>query len=414
MNPRILTVLALGLLLFTSRAHADCPGHSVADKKRIYERGLAFEREGNEKEALYAYAAAQGDTCEGENPYEADAAKRAAPLGMELGAAAESQGDLREAFELYEAGGHFASADRVFMQLTHASQDSPAAYQDALTHFRHRAEGWFRSNNAAALNVTGPYAPDPAHMAEVQAMPSKGVERALRKEAAAFNEQYLREYVALIQSRPENMLDADAVQRWSTANGAFVQKWGDEDRLKTSRETLRLMRAWSREGHDENLRKSVEGRFSTLVEQRATTLRTAFHRAPKLLEDAMEYYRLREDNPDLEGELRAIRAHAMQLGDLANSERRYTLAAEYYLVAGDAAKAEAARATHEQLAMQELQPSVDAAREQAEAMAKQFGDPAQVEAMRRQAEAARRALEQQRNVQRNRERADELEAALDL
>jgi hypothetical protein len=66
------------------------------------------------------------DACEPNNPYENDAAKRAAPLGLELGAAAEKNGDLRHAFELYEAGGHFALADRVFMMMTRAEQDEPS------------------------------------------------------------------------------------------------------------------------------------------------------------------------------------------------------------------------------------------------------------------------------------------------
>lgn len=176
----------------------------------------------------------------------------------------------------------------------------------------------------------------------------RSYERTLQRESAAFNEQYLREYVALIQSRPENPPDADAVQRWSTAQRAFAQKWQDEDPMKTSRQALELMRMCGLDGHDENLRKSIENRFATLVEQRATTLRTAFHRAPKLLEDAMDYYRLRGDHPDLEGELMAVRSQAMQLGDQAKGQRRYTLAAEYYRVAGDDAKAEAVRASQEQ------------------------------------------------------------------
>jgi hypothetical protein len=46
--------------------------------------------------------------------------------------------------------------------------------------------------------------------------------------------------------------------------------------------------------------------------------------------------------------------------------------------------------------MAKLQPQMDAARRNAEALAKQFGDPAAVEAMRQQAEAAKAALARQK------------------
>lgn len=415
MNSRVLLALALGALLCNGRALADCDG-GVDDKQRIYERALALERQGDKEEALFAFRAAQGYACGPQNPYEADAAKRAAPLGMELGAAAEKKGDLRRAFQLYDAGGHYAVADRVFMELTRAERDEPMAYQRALEHFRNRAAPSFRSNNAAALSVTGPYTPDPKYMVEVQAMPARGVEQALAKERAAFNEQQLREYVALIQSRPENVLDADAVARWTNAQQAFAKKWGDTDPAAASRRALESLRMWGLNGNDDALRSSAERRWAQLVEQRATTLRTAFHRAPKLLEDAMDYYRLLgADHPDLAGKLAAIRSQARQLAQQAEGERRYTLAADYYRVAGEDAKAEAVRSLQQQAAMQQMQPSLDAAREQANALRERFGDPAQVEALRKQAEAARRSLEQQsRSPASSRKSAEELERELGL
>jgi hypothetical protein len=418
MSSRFLTtaVLLVGTLLLIGRAHADCAGGTLEDKKRSYERALASERAGKKEDALRGYRAAEGYACEPHNPYELDAAKRAAPLGLELGAAAEKNGDLRRAFEAYEDGGHFALADRVFMMVTRAEQDQPGSYQAALEHYRNR-EGAFSANNAAALKAVPGYRLDPKYLVEVLTMPAQGVEHALERERNAWNEQYLREYVQLIQSRPDDVLDGDAMQRFGASQQAFAQKWRDADPLKTSRRALESMKMWGMTGSDEKHRQTTQARFEQLVEQRATALRTKFYGAPKLLEDAMDYYRaVNSDQTRLEGQLRAIRSQALHLANQASSEQRYLLASEYYNVAGDSAKAEAARARRQQLAMQKMQPAMDEARKQAEELQKQFGDPAQVAAMRQQAEAARRNLQQQQQQarKRNKQSADELEKELGL
>jgi hypothetical protein len=409
--------LLIGALLLIGRAQADCAGDTLADKKRSFERALEFERAGKKSAALHSYRAAQGYACEPNNPYEDDAAKRAAPLGLELGAAAEKSGDLRRAFEAYEAGGHFAQADRVFMMLTRAEQEQPSSYQQALEHYRNR-EGAFYSNNAAALKAVPGYKLDPKYLAEVLAMPAKGVEYALERERNAWNEQYLREYVQLIQSRPDDVLDSDAMQRFAAAQQAFARKWRDSDPLKTSRRALGTMRMWGMTGSDPKHQQTTQARFEQLVEQRATSLRTKFYGAPKLLEDAMDYYRgLHLDEAQLEGKLRVIRSQALQLADQANEKQRYVLASEYYNVAGESAKAEAARAKQQQLAMQKMQPAMDEALRQAEELQKHFAaDPAQVAAMREQAEAARKSLLQQllEANKRNKRSADELEKELGL
>jgi hypothetical protein len=87
-------------------------------------------------------------------------------------------------------------------------------------------------------------------------------------------------------------------------------------------------------------------------------------------------------------------------------------------VAAMRAQAEATRKNlqQQQLAMQKMQPTLDAARKQAEELQKQFGDPTQVAAMRQQAEAARKNLQQQQQQaqKRNKQSADELEKELGL
>lgn len=388
--PLLLCLTLSGCISPIDYAHADCAGDGVADKKRHFETARALERDGKKNQALLSYHAAVGYACENNNPYEMDAAKRAAVLGLELGQAAEKEGDFARAFDLYEAGGQFALADRMFIEVIRADQDNPGSYQRALEHYRNR-EGSFYSNNAAALKVTGDYKVDPKYMAEVQDMPKRGVERAAERERAAFNEQYLREYVQLIQSRSESAGDFAAMQRAGDAHVAFAQKWKDPEPMKTSRDALQTMRRWGATGGDDAWRKSVDARVASLAEQRATLLRDKFHGAPKLLEDAMDYYRVLGSGSNIGGKLTAIRSQAKQLAAAADANQRYTLAAEYYSVAGDDANAQAMRDKQQQYAMQSMQPQIDAARQQAEALQKQFSDPAVIEAMKKRAQAMQKA-----------------------
>jgi hypothetical protein len=403
--------------LLAGAAFADCAGDGVADKKRSYQQAQAFEHEGKKEQALFSYQAAQGYACEPSNPYEMDAARRAAPLGLELGQAAEKKGDLARAFQLYEAGGHFAHADRVFIQTIRA-EDTPQAFQRALEHYRNREGGAFVSNNAAALKVTGSYQVDPKYLAEVMAMPKRGVERSAEKEKAAFNEQFLREYVQLIQSQPDDPSDFAALQRAGDAQVAFAKKWPDQDPMKTSRDAIQDMRMWALNGGDRGLEESVQARVKSLVEQRATLLRDKFFNAPKLLGDAMDFYRVLGSEAGVGGKIKAIRSQARQLAADADAKQRYGLAAEYYSVADDSAAADASRQKQQTLAMQKMQPSIDAAQKQAEELQKQFSDPKAVEAMRKQAEAAQAALQAQQKKQQKssdkKKSAEELEKELEM
>ena len=418
MNNKLTHVaLLFSALLLTGRAYADCAGGNVQDAKRAYEAGKTYESQGKKEQALFSYQAAEGYVCEKVNPYEADAARRAAPLGLELGAAAEKRGDFEKAYQLYDAGGQYAAADRAFIQMTRAKQDEPASYQRALEFFRNRGEGSFAINNAGVLKVTGAYAPDPKLIAEVNSMPAKGVERAIQKEAAAFNEQYLREYVQVIQARADDVTDANAVQRTISSQQAFAQKWKQQDLVKVSRDAISNLRMWGMHAHDEQLAKTVATKVAQLTEMRATSLRTHFSGAPKLLEDAMDYYRgLGSENAKLDGQLAAVRSQAMKLGDEANAKQRFTLAAEYYATAGADDKAAAVQQRQQQLAMQKMQPSMDQMRKQAEAMQKQYSDPAAVAEMKRQAEAARKAMQEQQAGAKanNKKSAAELEKELGL
>jgi hypothetical protein len=423
MNRKLnVAALFLSAALLCPPAFADCDGTND-DAKRLLAEGKAAEAQGKKQQALFKYQAATGYFCENVNPYAPEAAKRAAPLGLELGAAAEKAGELDSAKQLYEAGGHYAAADRVFMQTVRADADNAGIYEAAVSHFNNRREQWFYSNNKAAHAAVPGYKPDPKLLAEVDAMPARALERLTKKEAAAFNEQFLRDYVQTVQAMPDDPTDSAGMQRALATHQTFVEKWKGEDLVKTSRETLRALRFWALKSHDPEFANTVNARTSQLVMLRASTLREKYNAAPKLLEDAIDYYHvLGTEDSKARAEIAATRAQALKLGDEASAKQRLALAANYYSAANQPEKARAARERNQQLVMQKMQPSIDQARKQAEEMQKQFGDPAKVEEMRRQAAAAAKAMQEHQGSaqtqaarkEANRKSAEDLEKELGL
>jgi hypothetical protein len=303
------------------------------------------------------------------------------------------------------------------MQTIRPDALEPRAYANGKAHFRTRQDTWFAENNAAAIKVTGPYKPDPKLIAEIDALPAKGIDYAIKKELASFNEEMLREFVQVVQSQPDDPTDAGAVQRMISTQQAFSQKWKSDGSTKTSQEALQTLRSWSNTVEDKALAESTAARVRQISEARATTLRTKFYGAPQLLREAMDYYYLSvSDNSGVDAKVAAIRAHALKLGDEANAKNRYGLASSYYDVADAREKGEAVRERGRQAAMTKMQPQIDQARKQADAIAKEYSDPAKVAEMQKQAEAMRKAMQQQQAGAKagNRKAADDLEKELGL
>jgi hypothetical protein len=410
-----LIAIALGSLAWTASTLADCPLEGTPqDRRKTFDRGQQLERAGDLDRAFHVYVAAQEPICD-PNPVEAEAAKRAAPLALKLGAAVEKSGKLEEAFDLYDAGGQYAAADRVLMASVRANPDIPGTYTRARQVLDYRALPAFASNNSVRLGVTGAYRPDPKHLQEVLAMPPKGVERALQKEAAAFNEQYLREYMQLIQSRPENLTDFAALQSYGNAHQALIQKWGDP--LKLSRDALDLAQSWSRVSNDSGWSKQADAQIRQRIEQRVATLTKSYGGAPELLKAAIDYqFAIAENEAGNKSREAAVQAQAGKLGDEANAKQRYSLAADYYDVARQEEKARSARDAQEKLAMSKMQPSIDQMQKQMQDMQKEFSDPAKVKAMQEQAAAMQENLRKQQEQQKggNKKKAEDLEKELGL
>lgn len=407
--PRTLTVLraahplraaaaSLALCLaWAPSAFADCGATATpASVRKSYATAQQHEKAGRLPDALAAYVAAQEYTCEG-NPVEGDAARRAAALAKPLGTAAEQKGDLLTAYRYYESGAHYASADRVIIAAVRANVDDIALYDRARQHFSDHALPAFQANNAPRLAITGPYAPEPALLAEIAQLPTQRFAGALAREAKLFDEAYLRATVALEQSIPEDPTDMPAVQAAQARAIAHGRQW-PEDPLAKSRALLQLARDWAYrlpEAQTAPLLQQAAARHA----ERAATLAAKYAGAPVLLENAIAYESARDSDPAAAGpRVAKVQAQALALGTTAERAKKYGLASKYYDVAGDDAKANAAREKQRQLAMAKLQPQIDAAKRDAAALQARFSDPKEVEAMKRQAEAARAQIEQQRKA----------------
>lgn len=410
-----LALCASAAMIAAFEATADCAGASVADTKRRYARAQELERAGKTRDALAAYVAAQEYTCE-PNTVEQPSAVRAAALALPLARAAEQAQDFDAAYRLYEDGGHFAASDRALLALARTRQDDPSVYTRAREILEYRASPAFQSNNEVRLGVTGAYTPNPQHLADIQAMPAAGAERAFKAEAAAFNERYLREYVELIQRRPEDQTDTAALQAYGASLQAFQQRWPN-DPLEASRKALSLAHAWSAATNDRALGEKIAAKRRERLEQRVVTITRSFPRAPELLEAALDYQMsMHIDAAAKQSRAAAIRNQAGALGDEALAQKRFGLAADFYGVARLEAKAEQAREQQRQVAMAKMQPTIDEMREQAEALQKAFSDPRQVQELQEQARRMQQQIQaqQQANAKSSAKRADELESELGL
>jgi hypothetical protein len=391
---RPVSLFAAAFVFVTAaNAFADCPitQEEIRATLRAFPAAQAAEKAAKPKEALALYVAAQGPTCD-PNPNAIAAATRAAALAGPLAAAAEQRRAWAEAFELYEQGGHYAAADRALMQLLRANQDDVTLVRQHLQHFGHRALPSFAANNRHQIAAAGPYVLDQALRRELEAMPKQGVDRALAKEATLFSDAYLAERMRLTATRPEpSYNNMSAIQATVAAEQAFQQKY-PSDPVKASLQQLRLAREWASLSGDEALMKATDAQTLARAEARATALETRYADAPELLEAAADYYRSVDQLTPAAPRLARIAARAMALGDQSKAKGKLTLATAYYRLADADDKAEAIRAEQQQNAIQQAQPSIDAAMKMAEEMKAKF-DPATVEAMKKQAEAMRQAIE---------------------
>jgi tetratricopeptide (TPR) repeat protein len=405
MTPRhIATVIALACLATATNASAD--GGCTVNPK-AYPNAVAAEKAGRLKEALGLYLdAGERSGCGGQSTSNIkSAAERAAAIALPLAKAAEQKGDLEEAFKLYEQGAYFANADRVLMTIVRAKSDDMNVVGRGFKVFGERELS--AAQMPISVAAAGGYVPNPTLVAELEGMVATGVERALAREAAAFNEQYLTDLVQLVQSRPEPKADMQsmmqaAVQTVTTGNAdtAFHQKW-PEDLMKKGQKEIGVAFAWTGVGLVQGGRTPLVTRGVERAQQRAATLVKLYSGAPELLKAAVAYSdagypaSLGGNPPEwdrFKSEQRRaidqIKAQAVKLGDEADARSRFTLAIAYYDVAEASDKKVATSKKQQQVFMKQAQSDVDALNK----VKANLSDPATIAAMKTQAEAARAAV----------------------
>jgi hypothetical protein len=418
MTMRILATCTLAALavLTAAPALADCAADAtVSDVRQAYARGQQKEKAGDARGALGAYVAAQEYTCD-PNPVAAEAARRAAAIAKPLGDAARAKGDHAAAFDFYERGGHFAAADRELMARIEAAPDDAALYGEALRHTQYRALPAFQKNEEARIQATGPYALDATLVRALAAIPIKAADRALAAEAAAFDESWYAQYMALIGSRPENPTDFVALQQFGSRMQQF-QAAHPKDPLREPLEALRQLRNWESQVVDGKLAETLARRRAERADARAAVLVQKYAGAPQLLELAIDYLgQTSADSAAREPRVQKVRRQAEALGDAALAAKRYQLAIDYFGVARASGKEESSRTALQAMAQQQMQPSIAAMQRDAEALRAQFADPQKIAEMQRQAQEVQRSLQsgQQARKSQSGSSADALAAELGM
>ncbi len=376
-----ISAMAVALSCVASTALADCVEDlTVADARAAFTRAQAAESGGDRRAAVRGYRAAQGYTCD-PNPVAADAAKRAAPLALELGKAAEQAGRLTgddSAYGWYEAGGHFAQADRVLWQAVQAKRDDTSLYDLAQKHFSDRSEQWFQSNNKLRIGITGAYGVDPKIAVELAQMPAANVERALANEARLFDENYARELVQLVQSQRDAGIDFVVGMQAQQAQQAFRTKW-KVDPMQASREALQQASEWAKRSGDKA--SSLQAGVDKRGRERGELLLTKYAGAPQLLEDAIAYF----GRVDANDRIAAVHKAATAQGDAAQKRSQLALAAEFFQLAGDDKRAETLRAQLETETNAKVARQYGATQAQVEQLK---NDPDALEAFKRKAQEA--------------------------
>lgn len=334
--------LILFLLFFGfAEAKADCviddDMPTTEQLKKSFKEGEAYEKAGKIEEAYKAYNIAQTQICF-ENPVRDEAMKRIAPIALKLGTKAEKDGEAEKAYGIYEAGRHYAAADRMMLKIARANPEDKGIVERGLNHFRMRAYRELEKGKRQDSNPAGGYKLDMGMHNEMMSIPVSNGKKALDAESLVLTEEYLSEYQALQNSRPQlPTLDPAVLKKLAGAERAFADKW-QGDRISESLKALEKAASWFNMVQEE---KELWALLKERYAKRASLIIERYYGAPEILGRADEYFRFRDDTNK---KLDELRAKAKTLGDKAFEKGRYLDAREYYSIAYDKAgmnKAEA-------------------------------------------------------------------------
>ena len=405
----------------TTTSYADCVADiSVADAKRYFQQGSQLESRGDVYAALVAYNTAQGYVCEdGGNPVAKSASQKASALGSALGEKAERQGHFYTvddnkpgAFQYYEAGAHFAAADRMLVAALQQDPANRSLSATAQEHFRTRGEAYFTANNAMRLAVSGAYRLNPDHVRYVQSLPRINIDQLLKQASAQLPDTYLLEYRQL-EEQKEKLEPSDFVASLQLQKAAteFQQKWRS-DRLEDLRKIYDTATSWTQQMQDHSEAETMRTKIAAQKSAQADKLLNNFADIPNILETAVNFYY----SADNQNKVAAAQKRAGELAEIALREERFARAAHYYRINGDYAQETAAeKKLQAQMEATAARMSAGYA-DQATELQKYYSDPDKIQALQREALKIQQSLQQkqQQNEKNFKQEQDALEAELGL
>lgn len=403
MNPTRLALI-ITLLVAAPAALADCVADTtVAEAKLDYQQGAQLEARGDAMGALRAYEAAQGYVCEdGGNPVAKAAAGKAAALAGKRGQQAEAQGHHYAsdnaspgAFQWYEAGGHYAAADRSLVAALRKNPQDLALSAFAQEHFQRRGEPYFLANHQLQISAAGPYTRDKTHAEFVAGLPISNIERLLKQAAGHVPDAYLKEWAALdhrqVTAKPHDIAASIQLQQQA---GQFEQTW-QSNRLDDTLKLFQQANSWTQQLRDHARAEQLRERIDRARILHADRLLAGYAGVPDVMQSALDAYQA----SDAQAKVDATQRRAGQLADEAMKAQQYQRAARFYYLAEQYEQEQLANAQYqaEQDAMAEAMSSGYAA--QAAQLRTRYSNPEQIQALQQKAMEMQKQLEQQSSGQ---------------
>ncbi|MBZ0220499.1 MAG: hypothetical protein K8I01_08735 [Candidatus Methylomirabilis sp.] len=363
------------------------------------------------EEAFKSYNRARTPVCSAKNPVENEAAARLAPIALKLGKAAEKNGEIKRAFEFYEAGGHFAAADHMMLAIARAAGvNERDKVERAMSHFDGRRSGDFKIERKPALAAAGEYELDTSMYDEVMNLPAANGKKALEAESKALDEDYLGEYQAVLNARPKvPTLDEDVLKEGQASEKAFRRKW-KTDRIEESLKLLSEAHSWFVVAPPDARKEAISELGKRRI-MRGELITERYHGAPGLLEKAAQYFRAAGD----EKRIKEVRTKAKVLGDQAMQKGHFLDAKDYYKLAEDSAGEAKADAGIKEAEERQAAKAAGAGASQIEELKRFYGDPEKAKEMQRSAEEMqKRMLKDSRQRKQFQQEQDDLERELGL
>lgn len=398
---RIVNTGLAWLLFAAPLGYADCAADlSVADAQKAYKDGTTLEAQGQLWDAINKYEIAQGYVCEdGGNPIAKQALSKAIALGSKQGALQEQKGNLFKdgkaagAFQWYEKGAKFASADKVLIAALKKNPTDIQLSAFAQEHFKNRAYESFKSNRQTALELAGDYTLDAAFDPYVVSLPPSNIARLLDSYQAVLPDTYLQSLAKLEQQndaiKPGDIAAAMNVQQAATQ---FQKQW-KTDRIEDIEDLFSDAQAWTQQIRDYKQAEALRAKIDQARLSHADRLSKSYNSTVKLLESAFLFYR----QLDKEMQLKALEQKASAYADQAMAAAHYERAGNLYRLINDYEKEQQARAKLDEQTEQLAKDAQMGSAAQIAEMQKMYSDPKKIQELQKQAQEMQKQIQAQQH-----------------